>query len=562
MFHPYSFSELKSYSWQKFSSDLFAGVTVGVVALPLAMAFAIASGFSPERGIYTAIVAGFLISLFGGSKVQIGGPTGAFIVIISSIYLKFGDAGLLMATLLAGVILVLFGLCHMGALIKFIPFPVTTGFTSGIAVVIFMTQVNDLLGLKLTGLPADMWGRVGCYAANFHRIDWPTVAVSSSTILVIVLVRRFLPRWPAMLIGMLAATVLATGCGLEVETIGSRFGALPRTLPEPALAFPDWSTLLQLIMPAFTIALLAGIESLLSATVADGMTGDRHRPNTELIAQGLGNIGAVLFNGIPATGAIARTATNIKSGGRTPVAGMIHAVTLAGILLLLAPQAGMIPLASLAGIMMVVCYNMSEYHTFLRMFRGPKSDWVVMLTTFLLTVLVDLVAAVEVGVVLAALLFIRRMAEIANVSAITGELGTDKLSDPDDPDAIAGREVPEHVVVFEVQGPFFFGAVDEFKDAVMAVFHRESRVIILRMRQVPAIDATGLNVLADFLKQCRKDNIILILSGVRPDSQPMCALAHYGLSEGIGADNICPHIDKALERARILLKELPAGRRA
>ena len=553
MFRPVLFSELKHYSWKKFSSDLFAGATVGVVALPLAMAFAIASGFSPARGIYTAIVAGFLISFFGGSSVQIGGPTGAFIVIISSIYLKFGDAGLLAATMMAGIILILFGAFRMGALIKFIPFPVTTGFTSGIAVVIFATQLNDLLGLGLASMPADFLGKLACCVENAGKINPATVGVSAFTVIVICLVKRFLPRWPAMLVGMLAATVLTALCGFQVETIGSRFGELPRTLPMPSFAFPGWHELPELVMPAFTIALLAGIESLLSATVADGMTGGRHRPNTELTAQGIGNIGSVLFGGIPATGAIARTATNIKSGGRTPVAGIIHAVVLALILLLLAPQARLIPLAALAGIMMVVCYNMCEYRTFLQIFKGPKSDWAVMLTTFLLTVFVDLVAAVEIGVVLAALLFIRRMSEISNVSAITGELGGDRVEPVDDPDAIERREVPDHVVVFEIQGPFFFGAVDGFRDAAMSHRSTEDRIIILRMRMVPAIDATGLNVLADFLRQCRKEKIRLILSGVLPDSQPMRAMEHYGLAAEIGKENICPHIDKALARARALV---------
>ena len=516
------------------------------------MAFAIASGFSPERGIYTAIIAGFLISFFGGSRVQIGGPTGAFIVIISSIYLKFGDSGLLAATLTAGVILILFGIFRMGALIKFIPFPVTIGFTSGIAVVIFATQLNDFFGLGLDKMPADFPGKLACFAANIGSCHLPTLGLGVFTVAVICLVRRFLPRWPAMLIGMLAATALSALLGFEVETIGSRFGELPRMLPSPSLHLPSAAEFSKLLMPAFTIALLAAIESLLSATVADGMIGgSRHRPNTELIAQGIGNIGSVLFGGIPATGAIARTATNVKSGGRTPVAGMVHAVVLALILLLLAPQARMIPLAALAGIMVVVCWNMSEYRTFLRMFKGPKSDWAVMLTTFLLTVFIDLVVAVEIGVVLAALLFIRRMADISNVSAITGELGADR-PEIDDPDGIGIREVPPHVVVFEVQGPFFFGAVNEFRDAMMNFRSEETDTVILRMRMVPAIDATGLNVLAGFLQQCRRMNIQLILSGVRPESQPMHAFEHYGLTAEIGAENICPHIDQALARARSL----------
>ena len=552
MFRPVLFSELKNYSWKKFSQDLFAGVTVGVVALPLAMAFSIACGFSPARGIYTAVIAGFLISLFGGSRVQIGGPTGAFIVIIASIYAKFGNAGLLTATLLAGVILVLFGVFKMGALIKFIPFPVTTGFTSGIAVVIFATQLNDLFGLGLENIPADFIGKLKVIGMNISATSWPTFLIGIFTIVVICVVKRLLPKWPAMLAGMLAATALTQILKLDIATIGSKFGELPRTLPRPGLDILPVGQFAEVLMPAFTIALLAGIESLLSATVADGMTGgSRHRPNTELIAQGLGNIGSVLFGGIPATGAIARTATNIKSGAQTPVAGMIHAVVLMLILLLLAPQAKLIPLAALAGIMAVVCYNMSEYHTFCRMFKGPKSDWAVMLTTFLLTVFIDLVVAVEVGVVLAALLFIRRMSDISNVSAITGELGGDK-NEVDDPDNILSRNVPSDVVVFEVQGPFFFGAVDGFRDTVMRFTGKGVRTVILRMRMVPAIDATGLTVLADFVKQCRKQKMNIILSGVQADSQPMKAFEHFGLVAELGKDNICPHIDNALLRAEKL----------
>ena len=559
MFRPILFSELKNYSWKKFSQDLFAGVTVGVVALPLAMAFSIACGFSPARGIYTAIIAGFLISLFGGSRVQIGGPTGAFIVIIASIYGKFGDAGLLTATLLAGGILVLFGIFKMGALIKFIPFPVTTGFTSGIAVVIFATQLNDLFGMGLENIPADFIGKLKVIGMNLPNTDWATFGVGIFTIVVICIVRRLLPKWPAMLVGMLAATALTQILKLDIATIGSKFGELPRTLPRPGLEILPVSSFAGVLMPAFTIALLAGIESLLSATVADGMTGgSRHRPNTELIAQGLGNIGSVFFGGIPATGAIARTATNIKSGAQTPVAGMIHAVVLMLILLLLAPQAKLIPLAALAGIMAVVCYNMSEYHTFCRMFKGPKSDWAVMLTTFLLTVFIDLVVAVEIGVVLAALLFIRRMSEISNVSAITGELAGDK-NEVDDPDSIGKRNVPADVVVFEVQGPFFFGAVDGFRDVVMKFSSKGVNTVILRMRMVPAIDATGLTVLADFVQQCQKDKINVVLSGVQPESQPMKAFKNFGLIETLGQDNICPHIDNALARAKFL-GSLTAGK--
>lgn len=553
MFKPVLFSDLKQYNAKTFRADLFAGLTVGVVALPLAMAFAIACNFPPERGIFTAIVAGFLISVFGGSRVQIGGPTGAFIVIISSICAVHGYGGLVVATLMAGAFLILFGAFHMGALIKFIPFPVVTGFTSGIAVVIFSTQLKDIFGMKMD-MPAAFFPKLGCIFSNLSLIHYPALGLSVGTVVVIVLCRKLFPKLPAMLVGMLVATVVSVVFKLDVETIGQRFGELPSSLPMPHWPEMNWTQLPDLVVPALTIALLAAIESLLSATVADGMTGDRHRPNTELTAQGIGNIGAMLFGGIPATGAIARTATNIRSGAKTPVAGIIHAITLMVILLLFAKQAKMIPLAALSGIMAVVCWNMSEYHVFVRMFKGPKSDSGVMLLTFLLTVLVDLVVAVEVGVVLAALLFIRRMSEISDVKVITDELQQDESVNPDDPDATVHKDVPQGVEVFEVQGPFFFGAVDQFKESAFHVLKRgiPVRVIVLRMRYVSAIDATGLNVLSDFYEQCRKRNVQLVLSGVQ--AQPRTAFQRYGFLDHIGQDNVCNHIDAALTRCNELLK--------
>lgn len=554
MFKPVLFSELKSYNSERFRADLFAGLTVGVVALPLAMAFAIACGLPPARGIYTAIVAGFLISAFGGSRCQIGGPTGAFIVIIASIYSQYGYGGLAISTLLAGVFLILFGVFKMGALIKFIPFPVVTGFTSGIAVVIFSTQLKDIFGLSNLEVPAAFLPKLKCIAVNLGATDFRALGLTVGTVAVIMLCRRFFPKLPAMLIGMLAATAVCVLAGIEVETIGSRFGELPRQLPMPSIPQFDWHDIGNLINPALTIALLAAIESLLSATVADGMTGDRHRPNTELIGQGIGNIGAVFFGGIPATGAIARTATNIRSGARTPVAGLIHAVTLMLILLLFAPQAKLIPLAALSGIMVVVCINMSEYHTFLRMFKGPKSDSFVMIVTFVLTLLVDLVVAVEVGVVLAALLFIRRMAEIADVKEITAEINDQEGQAPDDPDATRRKAIPAGVAVYEVQGPFFFGAVDRFKDIAFGGLRRDKvRLIVLRLRHVSAIDATGLNVLRDFCNQCQKRNLPLVLSGVQ--KQPYKAFEGDGLVAQLGAPNVCRDIDSALIRVREILDE-------
>lgn len=556
MFQPKLFTLLKGYDRTTFAADAIAGITVGVVALPLAMAFAIASGLPPERGLFTAIIAGFLISLLGGSRVQIGGPTGAFVVIVSGIVAQFGYAGLCAVTLMAGVLLILFGVFRLGGLIRFIPFPVTTGFTTGIAVVIFSTQVKDLLGLRVAALPAEFLPK---WQAIFQALDTVSPAatlIGIGSLLLIVALRRYAPRFPAMLAAMVAATLAASLLHLDVETIGSRFGDLPRTLPAPGIPNIGFSELRQLVPSAFTVALLAAIESLLSATVADGMIGGRHRPNTELIAQGIANIGSIFFGGIPATGAIARTATNVKSGAKTPVAGMIHALVLGLLLLVCAPIAKLIPLASLAGILVVVSYNMSERHHFASILKGPKSDRLVLVLTFLLTVLVDLTVAVQVGIVLSALLFIRRMAEIANVSMITRDLRGDGDGNvAEDPQSIALRAVPDGVEVFEVNGPFFFGMADTFWNALRNI-ERPVPVLIIRIRNVPAIDATGLHVLQDLNKKCRREKTQLIFSGVL--KQPLSVFSQSGFLNELGAENFCPSIDEALARARAVL-DMPAA---
>lgn len=559
MFKPVLLNCLKNYNRKTFMADLFAGITVGVVALPLAMAFAIACGLTPEKGLVTAIIAGFLISLLSGSRYQIGGPTGAFVVIIIGVIAKFGLDGLIISTLLAGVFLVVFGLCRMGALIRFIPYPVTTGFTSGIAVVIFSTQIKDIFGLTINeAIPSDFVPKWICYFQNLGTTNFSALGISIGTVLLILLSRKYFPKLPAMLIGMLGMTAVSVLLGLNVETIGQRFGELPRTLPMPGLPNMDWSSLHDLIMPAFTIALLAAIESLLSASVADGMTGDRHKPNMELVAQGVGNIGSALFLGIPATGAIARTATNIKAGGKTPVSGLIHAVTLLLILLLLAPYASMIPLAVLAGILVVVCYNMSEMGVFVSLLRGPRTDAAVLVITFLLTVFIDLIVAVEVGVVLAALLFIGRMAQISNVSEIK-----DQFSDDDE--ELSGKrsvrhlDVPDKVVVFDVQGPFFFGAVDLFKENFLRTFDQDCEVVILRMRLVPVLDATGLHVLSDFCYQCNERGVRLLLCGVQP--KPLAAIKHEPFYRVLKKPNICEDINAALERAKDVLVKNEAKRK-
>lgn len=536
---------------------MFAGLTVGVVALPLAMAFAIACNVDPGKGLVTAIIGGFLISFFSGSNVQIGGPTGAFVVIILGVVAQYGLSGLVISTVLAGIFLILFGLFKMGGLIRFIPFPVTTGFTSGIAVVIFSTQIKDLLGLGIPEgitIPADFVGKWLCYFEYIGTINPHALGVSAGTILVILVCRHWFPKVPGMLAGMLVATVLVKAMGLPVDTIGDKFGALPSSLPVPGLPDFQWGEVKALLTPAFTIALLAAVESLLSATVADGMTGKKHKPNVELIAQGIGNIGSAFFGGIPATGAIARTATNVKAGGKTPVSGLVHALTLLVILLVFGQYATMVPLAALGGILVVVCYNMAELPMFARLLKGPRSDAFVLVLTFVLTVMVDLIVAVEVGVVLAALLFIGRMSAISDVSKITDDI-TGEGGDIDESRSIEKRAVPAGVEVYEVQGPFFFGAVDRFKERILkGMEDNKAQVLILRMRQVPALDATGLNVLRGLLNHCRKNDIRLMMSGVQ--SQPLQVFRTSGFIHEIHKINICTDVDAALFKAGRYLTRL------
>ncbi len=557
MHAPSIVNSLKSYNRKTFLSDLGAGLTVGVVALPLAMAFAIACGSSsitPSTGLITAVVAGFLISLLGGSKYQIGGPTGAFVVLIAGVVGSFGFSGLVLCTLMAGIFLVIFGVCRMGSLIKFIPYPVTTGFTSGIAVTIFCTQVKDLLGLEIDkAVPAEFIAKWACYFEYFHTVNYWALGLSLLTVAVILITKRLFPKAPFMLVGMLVSTVVCQCFNLPVETIGSRFGELPQGLPMPGLPEVDWKNLPQLVQPAFVIALLAAIESLLSASVADGMTGSRHHPNTELIGQGVGNMASALFGGIPATGAIARTATNIRAGGKTPIAGIIHAITLLLILMLAGQYAAMVPLSALAGILVIVCWNMAEVSTFTHLLTGPRQDAVVLCLTFILTVLIDLVVAVEVGVVLAALLFIGRMAQISNVESVSREL------EGEDPEEQPGRSrylrhVPDNVEIFDVQGPFFFGAVEQFKDRVFRNIGRDVDFVLLRMRLVPALDASGLHALEDFLAYCQRRNITLLLCGVQ--HQPFKVIRRDSpFMRDLHAENICENIDAALERIKQIEEE-------
>ena len=554
MFVPKSITTLKSYSRSQFRSDLAAGVIVGIVALPLAIAFAIASGVTPDRGLYTAIIAGFLISALGGSRVQIGGPTGAFVVIVYGIVQRYGIDGLVVATIMAGVILVILGVVKLGAAIKFIPHPVVVGFTSGIALIIFSSQVKDFLGLRMGDLPVDFIPKWRAISSNLDSINAPALAVSLIALLIMVLWPRVSRRIPSPFVALIATTLAVRLLNIPVETIGTRFGAISATLPHPIVPHVSLAQVTALVAPAFTIALLAAVESLLSAVVADGMIGGRHRSNMELIAQGVANIVAPMFGGMPATGAIARTATNVKNGGRTPVAGMVHALTLLLITLFFGRWAALIPLATLAAILVVVSYHMSEWRTFRSELTAPKSDVAVLLTTFSLTVLVDLTVAIEVGMVLAAFLFMRRMAEVTNVSIVTRELTDGDNDEDDDLNSVRRREVPRGVEVFEINGPFFFGAAEQFKDTLGQIA-KKPKVLIIRLRDVPAIDSTGLHALHELARSCKHDGTLLLLADVH--AQPMFALVRSDMLVELGEENLFGNLDDALDRARQYL-ELPA----
>jgi len=550
MLVPKLFTTLQGYTRQQLVTDLTAGIIVGIVALPLAIAFGIASGVAPEKGLYTAIVAGFLISALGGSRVQIGGPTGAFVVIVYGIVQQYGTEGLAVATMMAGVILIILGVAKLGAAIKFIPFPVTTGFTSGIALIIFSSQVKDFLGLKMGTVPAEFVAKWQAFVTNLGSLNPWAAGIALFSLAILGFWPRVSRRVPAPFVALVAATAIVQLFHLPVETIGDRFGEIHAGLPHPTLPHLSFHGMALLAAPAFTIALLAAIESLLSAVVADGMIGSRHRSNMELVAQGVANIVSPIFGGIPATGAIARTATNIKNGGRTPVAGLMHALTLLLITLFFGKWAALIPMAVLAAILVVVSYHMSEWRTFRSELRAPKSDVAVLLVTFGLTVLVDLSVAVEVGMVLAAFLFMKRMAEVTNVSVVSREFAEAMEEETEDPNAIASRHVPPGVEVYEIDGPFFFGAAETFKQAVTSVAIRP-RVLIIRMRRVPVIDSTGINTLRDLARRSHQEGTLMILSGVH--SQPVIAITNSALFDELGEDNICGNIDDALNRARIYL---------
>ncbi|WP_288510044.1 sulfate permease [uncultured Prevotellamassilia sp.] len=555
-FAPRLLSELRHYNKAKFAADLMAGLIVGIVALPLAIAFGIASGVSPSQGILTAIIGGFIVSALGGSRVQIGGPTGAFIVIIYGIVSdpNLGLSGLMLATMLAGIFLILLGVCHLGTIIKFIPYPIVVGFTSGIAVTIFTTQIKDLFGLTIAGkMPGDFLSKWLVYFQNFDTVDWVTTAVGVLSIVIIALTPKVSKKVPGSLVAIIVMTIgvyfLNTYTDMKVHTIGDQFGEIKASIPSLQVPNLSWESVKSLFPTAMVIAVLGAIESLLSATVADGVCGDHHNSNQELIGQGVANLCTPLFGGIPCTGAIARTMTNINNGGRTPVAGIIHAAVLLVIFLVLMPLAAYIPMSCLAGVLVIVSYNMSGWRTFMQLMKNPKSDVIVLFITFLLTVIFDLTIAIEVGLLIACLLFMKRMAESTQIKVIADEI------DPnDETDAEVHEEhlrIPQGVEVYEINGPYFFGIANKFEE-LMTAMEDHPKVRIIRMRRVPFIDSTGIHNLQNLCEMSHREGTHIVLSGVTPNVYSV--LEHNGFCHLLGKDHICPNINVALERASAIVK--------
>ena len=541
---PKLFSTMKTYTKEQFVKDIVAGIIVAIIALPLSIALAIASGVNPEQGLYTGIIAGFFISFLGGSRVQIGGPTAAFVVIIYGIIAKYGSSGLIVATFLAGIIMIIMGLLHFGNLIKFIPKTITVGFTLGIAVGIFAGQIKDFLGLQMDAVPSEFVDKIVAYAQNLHTLQWMTLAMGMLALLIQIFWPKVSQKIPGSLVAILVTTLLVQLLKLPVATIGDLY-TIKAGFPKFAMPELSLSLVREMISPAFTIAILASIESLLSCVVSDGMIGGHHRSNAELVGQGVGNIMSALFGGIPATGAIARTAANVKNGGRTPVAGMVHALTLLLILLFLMPYASMIPMSCLAAILIMVAYNMSGWRTFVHMVKtAPKSDIIVLVATFLLTVFFDLVVAIEIGMVLAAFLFMKRMSDVADVKSwvYIDDVDANEISEHTDL-----KYVPKNTMVYEISGPMFFGATSDY---LAFANEKHKNVLILRMRNVPAMDITGLDTLEEAYNTCRKKGITLLLSHV--NEQPLHVMEKAGFVEKLGAENICDNIDAALARAESL----------
>ena len=555
-FAPRLVSELRHYNKEKLAADLMAGLIVGIVALPLAIAFGIASGVSPSQGILTAIIGGFIVSALGGSRVQIGGPTGAFIVIIYGIVSnpQLGLSGLMLATMLAGIFLIVLGVCRLGTIIKFIPYPIVVGFTSGIAVTIFTTQIKDLFGLTIEGkLPGDFLSKWVVYFQNFGTIDWITTGIGLLSILIIALTPKVSKKIPGSLVAIIVMTIgvyfLNANTNFHVTTIGDQFGEIKATIPQLQVPNLSWESVKSLFPTAMVIAVLGAIESLLSARVADGVCGDHHNSNQELIGQGVANLFTPLFGGIPCTGAIARTMTNINNGGRTPVAGIVHAIVLLIIFLVLMPLAAYIPMSCLAGVLVIVSYNMSGWRTFMQLMKNPKSDVIVLLITFFLTVIFDLTIAIEVGLLIACLLFMKRMAESTQIKVIADEI------DPnDETDAEVHEEhliIPKGVEVYEINGPYFFGIANKFEE-LMAAMEDHPKVRVIRMRRVPFIDSTGIHNLQNLCEMSHREGTHIVLSGVTPNVYSV--LEHNGFCQLLGKDHICPNINVALDRAAAIVK--------
>jgi SulP family sulfate permease len=548
-FTPKLFTALREgYTRQDFFKDLIAGLIVGTVALPLAIAFGIASGVTPEQGLITAIVGGFIISALSGSRVQIGGPTGAFIVVIYGVVQKFGIEGLLIATVLSGVIVLAMGLAKLGGVIKFIPAPVITGFTSGIAIIIFSSQIKDLFGLNMGAVPADLIEKWEAYFQNFSHFNWYAIGIATLALLIIIFSPRLTTKIPGPFIALIICTVIVQLFPIPVETIGSKFNLSGGGIPVPQVPHITFSAIKELMPSVITISVLIAIESLLSAVVADGMLGTKHRSNMELVAQGIANIVSPLFGGIPATGAIARTATNIKSGGRTPIAGIIHAVFLLLVVLAIGKYASMIPMPVLAAILVIVSYNMSEWRTFRSMLKAPRSDVIILITTFVLTVVIDLTVAIEVGMILAAFLFMRRMAMVTNVSVITSEFHDEADSDGDS-DTLK-LDIPAGVQIFEINGPFFFGAAEKFIETIRDL-NEQPKVMILRMRNVLTIDATGMKVIEDIWKKMTQRGALFLFAEIH--SQPFVALEQSGFLKKLGEEKVTGNLELAMEAAKQFL---------
>lgn len=547
MLIPKSITCLKGYTKEQFIKDLIAGIIVAIIAFPLAIALAIASGVSPEKGLYTAIVGGFIVSLLGGSRVQIGGPTGAFVIIVYGIIQKYGIEGLIFSTIMAGVFLVIMGLLKFGSLIKYIPSSITTGFTSGIAVVILSTQVKDFFGLQMKSVPSEFIEKLISYSHSFHTINFESVFISFLTLLIIILWPKISKKIPGTLIAIIIATIVIMMFKLNVTTIGSQFGELSSSLPQFALPNINLKMVNELMLPALTIAILGSVESLLSAVVADGMIGSGHRSNMELVAQGIANIFSGAFGGIPVTGAIARTAANVKNGGRTPIAGIVHAIVLIIIILVFMPYVKLIPMASLAAVLVIVAHNMGEWEAFKTIFKAPRSDAFVFIVTFILTIFLDLVVAIGVGVVLASFLFMRKMANITEVKYI--------LDDDEDKDAnefIENVKMPEHISIYEISGPFFFGAANKFVSAIREM-GIPTRILIVKMSKVPFMDSTAYHSFEMLHDICRKHHTKLIILKIK--EQPFEMLKKYGFVETLGEENFCDTVKNAIQRANILLKK-------